>query len=145
MQWPQIALFEHFFELLSDSGIQRSSSNIKLLREFQLVEKLLVILKKSKGASTTTLTLLNVLHALLCTSPRITDVLCFTQFTAATILTSLEDEKVVNLAPGTDGTECNLEQHSKLSPEEAKIILRNRCLKLFFSLLYMGKKINQIL
>ena len=137
------SLFEHFFELLSDSGIQRSSSNIKLLREFQLVEKLLVILKKSKGASTTTLTLLNVLHALLCTSPRITDVLCFTQFTAATILTSLEDEKVVNLAPGTDGTECNLEQHSKLSPEEAKIILRNRCLKLFFSLLYMGKKINQ--
>ena len=134
------SLFEHFFELLSDTGVQRSSSNIKLLREFQLVEKLLVILKKSEGASSTTLTLLNVLHALLCTSPRVTDVLCFTQFTAATILTNLDDEKVVALAPSTDGTECAT---TKMSSDEAKIILRNRCLKLFFSLLYMGKKINQ--
>ena len=137
------SLFEHFFELLSDSGMQRSSSNIKLLREFHLVEKLLVILKKSEGASSTTLTLLNVLHALLCTSPRVTDVLCFSQFTAATILTNLDDEKVVALTPGTDGTECKLGDKTKLSSEEAKIILRNRCLKLFFSLLYMGKKINQ--
>ena len=61
--------------------MQRSSSNIKILREFSLVEKLLLILKKSEGSSASTLTLLNVLHALLCTSPRVTDVLCFTQFT----------------------------------------------------------------
>ena len=73
------SLFEHFFELISDIGVQRSSSNIRILREYHLVEKLLVILKKSPSASTTTLTLLNVLHALLCTSPRVTDVLCFVQ------------------------------------------------------------------
>ena len=40
------------------------------------------------------LTLLNVLHALLCTSPRVTDVLCFVQFTAATLAPTVEDEKV---------------------------------------------------
>ena len=53
------SLFEHFFELISDSGIQRSSNNIRILREYHLVEKLLVILKKSESSSTTTLTLLN--------------------------------------------------------------------------------------
>jgi len=135
------SLFEHFFELLSDTGVQRSAANIKLLRNYHLVEKLLVILKKSEGSSTTTLTLLNVLHALLCTSPRVTDVLCFTQFTAATLLTKVENESAVNLGPGTDGTDCRPDD-VVMSPEEASIILRNRCLKLFFSLLYMGKKIN---
>ena len=137
------SLFEHFFELISDSGIQRSTSNIRILREYHLVEKLLVILKKSESSSSTTLTLLNVLHALLCSNPRVTDVICFVQFTAATLLTSVEDEKTVELVPGSDGTECSSQGGSGLSPEESMIILRNRCLKLFFSLLYMGKKINQ--
>ena len=135
------SLFEHFFELISDSGLQRSSGNIKILREYHLVEKLLVILKKSESSSSTTLTLLNVLHALLCSSPRVTDVICFVQFTAATLLTTVDDEKSINLVPGSDGTECS-NQGTGLSPEESMIILRNRCLKLFFSLLYMGKKIN---
>ena len=135
------SLFEHFFELISDSGLQRSSSNIKILREYHLVEKLLVILKKSESSSSTTLTLLNVLHALLCSSPRVTDVLCFVQFTAATLLPSVEDEKSVQLVPGSDGTECS-NCGAGLTQEESMIILRNRCLKLFFSLLYMGKKIN---
>ena len=137
------SLFEHFFELLSDTGVQRNAANIKILRDYHLVEKLLVILKKSEGSSTTTLTLLNVLHALLCTSPRVTDVLCFTQFTAATLRTKVDNEGVVTLTPGTDGTECRLDDTNvKLGQAEATIILRNRCLKLFFSLLYMGKKIN---
>ena len=138
------SLFEHFFELISDIGIQRSSTNIRVLREYHLVEKLLVILKKSPSSSTTTLTLLNVLHALLCTSPRVTDVLCFVQFTASTLTTPVEDEKSVELVPGTDGTECKSGQgEDSLTTEQSTIILRNRCLKLFFSLLYMGKRINQ--
>jgi hypothetical protein len=145
------SLFEHFFELLSDTGLQRNAANIKILRDYHLVEKLLAILKKSEGASTTTLTLLNVLHALLCTSPRVTDVLCFTQFTAATLRSRLDNEGlVVTLTPGTDGTECRAPPEAdsgsggevRLEQAEANIILRNRCLKLFFSLLYMGKKIN---
>ena len=136
------SLFEHFFELISDSGLQRSSGNIKILREYHLVEKLLVILKKSESSSSTTLTLLNVLHALLCSSPRVTDVLCFVQFTAATLLTAVEDEKTVQLVPGSDGTDCRHADTAGLTQEESMIILRNRCLKLFFSLLYMGKKIN---
>ena len=138
------SLFEHFFELISDTGVQRSGNDIKILREYHLVEKLLVILKKSEGSSSTTLTLLNVLHALLCSSPRVTDVICFVQFTAATlqVCSSVLDEKTVELEPGSDGTECSSNQGS-LTQAESLIILRNRCLKLFFSLLYMGKKINQ--
>ena len=141
------SLFEHFFELLSDGGTGqggagRGSNNTRLLRELRLVERLLVVLGGCSSSSPATLTLLSVLHALLCSSPRVTDVLCFVQFTAATILTGLVDEKAVELEPGSDGTDC-LQSGVELRPEEAKIILRNRCLKLFFQLLYTGKKINQ--
>ncbi len=86
-------------------GSQRGSNNVRLLREFSLVEKLLSILKKVDCSNATTLTLLNVVHGLLCANPRVTDVLCFALFTAATLNpTSLSERKVV-LKAGTDGTE----------------------------------------
>ena len=78
---------------------------MRLLREFSLVEKLLNILKKGDCSNVTTLTLLNVIHGLLCTNPRVTDVLCFTLFTAATLNTSSVSERRVELKPGSDGTE----------------------------------------
>lgn len=87
------------------SGSQRGSINVRLLREFSLVEKLLNILKKGDCSNVTTLTLLNVIHALLCTNPRVTDVLCFTLFTAATLNPSSVSERRIELKPGSDGTE----------------------------------------
>ena len=65
------SLFEHFYELISGSGAKNSLENIRLLREFSIVEKLLAILKKldnsSRNSSSTTSTLLKVIHGLLCT------------------------------------------------------------------------------
>ena len=40
--------------------------------------------------------LLNVVHGLLCTNPRVTDVLSFALFTAATLMPSTNDEKKVD-------------------------------------------------
>jgi hypothetical protein len=88
------------------AGSQRGAVNVRLLREFCLVEKLLTILKKGDNSSNaTTLTLLNVIHALLCANPRVTDVLCFALFTAATLNTSSQSERKVELKAGSDGTE----------------------------------------
>ncbi len=136
------SLFEHFYELIADTNMQRNGSNIRMLREFALVEKLLSILKKSESSNATTLTLLNVVHALVCTNPRVTDVLCFALFTAATLSpTANADEKAVKLM--ADGTEMEEGAENCASPETtANLILRNRCLKLFFTLLYSGKKIH---
>jgi hypothetical protein len=155
--WLEKSLFEHFFELISDSGSQRNAGNTRLLREFAMVEKLLAILKRSECSNATTLILLNVIHGLLCTNPRVSDVLCFALFTAAT-LTVGDNEKHIGLKPGCDGTEQedmdSVEEKEEKEEEAAatdeenqdevanKIVLRNRCLKLFFSLLYSGSKIH---
>jgi hypothetical protein len=141
------SLFEHFYELIADTNMQRNGNNIRTLREFALVEKLLSILKKSECSNATSLTLLNVVHALLCTNPRVTDVLCFALFTAATLSPSDNaDEKSVNLkADGTeydDAAEVAAAADSSSSEMGCNLILRNRCLKLFFTLLYSGKKIH---
>ena len=151
------SLFEHFYELILDSsknsslgGQQRQGhSNTRLLREFNLVEKLLSVLKRSDGPHdanrfNVTLTLFNVIHGLLCTNPRVTDVLSFALFTAATLMPSINEEKCVSLKAGTDGTELetnDVEDNgdpSSKQEEAENIVLRNRCLKLFYSLLYYG-------
>eukprot|EP00094_Tigriopus_californicus_P005213 TCALIF_05026-PB protein Name:"Similar to WDFY3 WD repeat and FYVE domain-containing protein 3 (Homo sapiens)" AED:0.04 eAED:0.04 QI:7/0.93/0.68/1/1/1/16/134/3650 len=134
------ALFEHFYELIADTSMQRNGSNIRTLREFCLVEKLLAILKTSECSNGTTLVLLNVIHSLLCSNPRVTDVLCFALFTAATLnpTTNIEEKSVTLVSDGTEYSDNEDE-----TPDLAKvIILRNRCLKLFFSLLYTGNKIH---
>ena len=49
----------------------------------------------TQTSDATTLTLLNVIHALLCANPRVTDVLCFALFTAATLNPCAVDENKV--------------------------------------------------
>lgn len=125
--------------------MQRNGVNIRTLREFALVEKLLAILKKSPSSKPTVPTLLNAVHALLCSNPRVTDVLCFALFTAATLHPSAVDEGGVRLVK--DGTEYERPpppaEGGGQDPELGEnLVLRNRCLKLFFSLLYAGQKIH---
>ena len=124
------SLFDHFSEL-----VKNSAGNTRKLRDFSLVDKLLGILTKSEKLDAT---LMNVLHGLLCSAPRVTDVLNFALFTASTLTAT--DEKNVELKVGTDGTEWSTE----INDEARTIALRNRCLKLFFSLLYVddGNKIH---
>ena len=160
------SLFEHFFELISDSNSNNSSNNgnslssssqkqggnIRLLREFNLVEKLLSIMKKpdnnsNNNRASSISILLNVVHGLLCTNPRVTDVLSFALFTAATLMPSTNDEKKVILKSGTDGTEIEDKMENVICGDKEvamNIVLRNRCLKLFYSLLYFGGEEKQI-
>ena len=96
------------------TGSQRGTINVRLLREFSLVEKLLAILKKNECSNVTTLTLLNVVHGLLCANPRVTDVLCFALFTAATLNpTSLSERKAVSKVD-SDGTELVVDDEDKM-------------------------------
>ena len=128
------SLFEHFHELI---GARNSMENVRLLREFGIVEKLLAILKRldtSRNPSTTIL--LKVIHGLLCTSPRVSDVLCFALFTAATLEVDDGDERSGGNF-SNDGTAFDNEQTTTTSSTSGdRIVLRNRCLKLFHSLLY---------
>lgn len=123
------------------SDMQRNGTNIRTLREFSLVEKLLSILKKAESSNATTLTLLNVIHALLCANPRVTDVLCFALFTATTLDPQAKNERHLKLI--NEGTEFQDEDEEAKSGEiGANVVLRNRCLKLFFTLLYSGKQVH---
>ena len=117
--------------------MQRNGGRIRSIRECNLVDKLLGILKKSVSSETMQ-TLLKVIHALLCTNPRVTDVLCFALFTAATLDPAANSEKDLELDEfGTDG-KCQYEEGDRASV----VVLRNRCLKLFLSLLYCGPNIH---
>lgn len=60
--------------------------------------------------------------------------LCFALFTSATLNSSLDSENELNL--NEDGTEALDEGRGK------DVVLRNRSLKVFFSLLYAGKKVH---
>ncbi len=102
--------------------MQRNGANIRTLREFSLVEKLLSVLKNSSPSPTAVPTLLNVVHALLAASPRVTDVLCFALFTAATLGSTSENEKHLSLS--RDGTEVL--DGSTQSDFMGNVILRNR-------------------
>lgn len=117
------SLYEHLFELVNDSNSNRKMANIRMLRDFSMVEKMLALLKKGECSTPTVTILMKVLYGLLCTNPRVSHVLCFALFTAATL------EKDVN--------ERSLEMSSSGSQQQQQcVILRNRCLKLFHSLLY---------
>ena len=81
--------------------------------------------------------LFKVIHGLLCTSPRVSDVLCFALFTAATLEVDDGDERGVSSGNfSNDGTALEHEPTTTTSGAADRIILRNRCLKLFHSLLY---------
>ena len=86
-----------------------------------------------------------------CFSPRVSDVLCFALFTASTLEVHEDLEKeVTDQVFNKDGTDLeedyqenkdNQDQMAKKqsaqnNPKTDRIILRNRCLKLFHSLLY---------
>lgn len=48
--------------------------------------------------------------------------LCAAQFTASTLSTSLEDEKVVTLVPGSDGTECKGQEMGEASLTQEQVL-----------------------
>ncbi len=108
-----------------------------------MVEKVLAILKISECSLSTTGILLDLIRSLLCVNPRVNDVLCFALFTAAT-LNDRGNEKCLETKLNTDGTDF-LEKTDVVdeSGEAVNVILlRNRCLHVFYQLLYAGQKVH---
>lgn len=118
---------EHLYELAAESSEKRN--NIWVMRDLQLVDKLLYITPDVKHQATRQV-LFSLLTILLGGQPRHVDLLWFGQFLAATLsLSATPSEKCVDLDDETDTI-------------RAQIVLRNRCLGLMHSLLFARNSVS---
>ena len=143
------SLLEHLLELASESSEKKT--NVKIMRDLQLVTKLLHIINDITDNATR-----EILFSLLCTllggQPRHGDVLLFGQFIASKLpftTISSESEKNIDLTKVFKETNMlgqeqqqqhqNDDQQQDIQREQKvikAIILRNRCLALLHSLLF---------
>ncbi|XP_013921886.1 PREDICTED: WD repeat and FYVE domain-containing protein 3 [Thamnophis sirtalis] len=134
-----LSLFEHFIELLTESS--EASKNAKLMREFQLIPKLLLTLRDVSLSQPTIAAISNVLSYLLQGFPSSNDLLRFGQFIASTLPTFAVCEKFVVM-------EMNNEEKLDTGTEEDfgglvsanLILLRNRLLDILLKLMYTSKE-----
>ncbi|XP_053559369.1 WD repeat and FYVE domain-containing protein 3 isoform X2 [Bombina bombina] len=132
-----LSLFEHFIELLTESS--EAAKNAKLMREFQLIPKLLLTLRDMSLSQPTIAAISNVLSFLLQSFPNPNDLLRFGQFISSTLPTFAVCEKFVVMEVNND---------EKLEPEDDfgglvsanLILLRNRLLDMLLKLLYTTKE-----
>ncbi|XP_044537547.1 WD repeat and FYVE domain-containing protein 3 [Gracilinanus agilis] len=138
-----LSLFEHFIELLTESS--EASKNAKLMREFQLIPKLLLTLRDMSLSQPTIVAISNVLSFLLQGFPNSNDLLRFGQFIASTLPTFAVCEKFVVM-------EINNEEKLDTGTEEDfgglvsanLILLRNRLLDILLKLVYSSKEKTNI-
>ncbi|XP_077131917.1 WD repeat and FYVE domain-containing protein 3 isoform X2 [Ranitomeya variabilis] len=134
-----LSLFEHFIELLTESS--EAAKNAKLMREFQLIPKLLLTLRDMSLSQPTISAISNVLSYLLQGFPNNNDLLRFGQFISSTLPTFAVCEKFVvmevnneeKLEPGTEDDFGGLVSANL-------ILLRNRLLDMLLKLLYTTKE-----
>lgn len=134
------SLLEHLLELASESSEKRS--NIRIMRDLQLVTKLLHLITEIYDPGTREI-LFSLLTILLGGQPRHGDLLLFGQFIAAKMPQSLSDnEKLVTLSNisqnPADDPKDDPEQHQR-NALIRRILLRNRCLTLLHSLLFTNR------
>ncbi|XP_060740179.1 WD repeat and FYVE domain-containing protein 3 isoform X1 [Tachysurus vachellii] len=134
-----LSLFEHFIELLTESS--EAAKNAKLLREFQLIPKLLLTLRDQTLSQPTVAAISNVLSLLLQGFPNSYDLLRFGQFISSTLPTFAVCEKFVvmevNNEEKVDGG--NEEDFGGLLSSNI-ILLRNRLLDILLKLLFSSKE-----
>lgn len=138
-----LSLFEHFIELLTESS--EASKNAKLMREFQLIPKLLLTLRDMSLSQPTIAAISNVLSFLLQGFPNSNDLLRFGQFISSTLPTFAVCEKFVVM-------EINNEEKPDPGAEEEfgglvsanLILLRNRLLDILLKLVYTSKEKTNI-
>ncbi|KAH0615815.1 hypothetical protein JD844_026358 [Phrynosoma platyrhinos] len=134
-----LSLFEHFIELLTESS--EAAKNAKLMREFQLIPKLLLTLRDMSLSQPTIAAISNVLSYLLQGFPSSNDLLRFGQFISSTLPTFAVCEKFVVM-------EMNNEEKLDTGTEEDfgglvsanLILLRNRLLDILLKLMYTSKE-----
>ncbi|KAJ8263051.1 hypothetical protein COCON_G00155080 [Conger conger] len=134
-----LSLFEHFIELLTESS--EAAKNAKLLREFQLVPKLLLTLRDSSLSQTTITAISNVLSLLLQGFPNSYDLLRVGQFISSTLPTFAVCEKFVVMEAiseeKADG--ANEDDFGGLLSAN-QILLRNRLLDILLKLLFSSRE-----
>ncbi|XP_048248442.1 WD repeat and FYVE domain-containing protein 3-like isoform X1 [Haliotis rufescens] len=91
----QRSLFEHFFELLTESSDQKV--NHGMMRQIGLVERLLHVMHDVRLSQLTIQTVSSVLHELLQGPPDIPALLRFGQFVVSTIPSASVNEKLISL------------------------------------------------
>ncbi|XP_015220356.1 WD repeat and FYVE domain-containing protein 3 isoform X2 [Lepisosteus oculatus] len=134
-----LSLFEHFIELLTESS--EAAKNAKLMREFQLIPKLLLTLRDTSLSQPTIAAISNVLSLLLQGFPNSYDLLRFGQFISSTLPTFAVCEKFVVM-------EVNNEEKIDGGNEDdfggllsaSLILLRNRLLDILLKLLFICKE-----
>ncbi|KAJ7327170.1 hypothetical protein JRQ81_016929 [Phrynocephalus forsythii] len=134
-----LSLFEHFIELLTESS--EAAKNAKLMRELQLIPKLLLTLRDMSLSQPTIAAISNVLSYLLQGFPSSIDLLRFGQFISSTLPTFAVCEKFVVM-------EMNNEEKLDTGTEEDfgglvsanLILLRNRLLDILLKLMYTSKE-----
>ncbi|PWA17023.1 hypothetical protein CCH79_00013243 [Gambusia affinis] len=132
-----LSLFEHFNELLTDEA----AKNSKLLREFQLIPRLLLTLRDTSLSQPTVAAISNVLSLLLQGFPNPYDLLRFGQFISSTLPTFAVCEKFVVM-------EINNEEKIDGGNDDdfggllsaSLILLRNRLLDNLLKLLFTTKE-----
>ncbi|XP_028980419.2 WD repeat and FYVE domain-containing protein 3 isoform X4 [Esox lucius] len=134
-----LSLFEHFIELLTESS--EAARNAKLLRDFQLIPKLLLTLRDTSLSQPTIAAIGNVLSLLLQGFPNTYDLLRFGQFISSTLPTFAVCEKFVvmeiNNEEKIDGG--NDDDFGGLLSANL-ILLRNRLLDILLKLLFTSKE-----
>ncbi|XP_028851764.1 WD repeat and FYVE domain-containing protein 3 isoform X2 [Denticeps clupeoides] len=138
-----LSLFEHFIELLTESS--EAAKNAKLLREFQLIPKLLLTLRDTTLSQNTVTAISSVLSLLLQGFPNPYDLLRFGQFISSTLPTFAVCEKFVIM-------ETNNEEKIDAGAEDEYggllsanlILLRNRLLDILLKLLFISKEKNTV-
>ncbi|GFQ88429.1 WD repeat and FYVE domain-containing protein 3 [Trichonephila clavata] len=130
----QKSLYEHFCELAAESSEHRT--NIKILRDLNMVSRLLHVLKLLHLSSATCRILCRLLCILLQDTNRNVDLRCFGQFVAATIPLSSVKEKEMSIKGNINNALVNSEKKDFVdSKNNQNILLRNHCLALLSSLL----------
>lgn len=137
------SLLEHLLELASESSEKRS--NIRIMRDLQLVVKLLHIIADVQEPNTSEI-LYALLSILLGGQPRHMDLLLFGQYIVSKLpLANAPSEKQLNLSssvatpnsPKDTTTTTVAEQNDKDTIRN--IQLRNRCLQLLHTLLFTSR------
>lgn len=132
------SLLEHLLELASESGEKKT--NIRIMRELQVVPKLLHIICDINENATKEI-LFTLLSILLGGQPRPSDLLHFGQFVTAKLPLSGEIEKSIDLKHLVSNKDFTLidDSEATVTNHVRNIILRNRCLSLLHSLLFTMK------
>lgn len=116
---------EHLYELAAESNEKKS--NTWIMRDLQLVEKLLYIMPEIKHPTTKHI-LFSLLSIMLNGQPRQIDILYFGQFVAST-LPFENTEKMFKIG----------DEESDIENEMEVIQLRNRCLSLLHTLIFSSR------